>query len=150
GVFNKATLQLPQKQTSQVEVADDTFKAGNIDAELIVHVNQIGEGAEAASQAYTQKEARGDNVVFEAVTEVPSTAQDHSEDDVGDELKQHVEMEETFNLFHTHGHVILLNTIVQYLHLLIFPFWKNTKTCASSIYITHEQIHYNILLHETI
>ena len=66
------------RQTSQVEVADDTFvsevdrleKAGNIDAELIVHVNQIGEGAEAASvseessqqvgdieQAYTQKAA---------------------------------------------------------------------------------------------
>ncbi|ONM15865.1 hypothetical protein Zm00014a_003798 [Zea mays] len=139
------------RQTSQVEVADDTFvsevdrleKAGNIDAELIVHVNQIGEGAEAASvseessqqvgdmeQAYTQKEAsvsdlpteietlhsdaiikelpqkapdnmqtdiatapkqshsRGDNVVFEAVTEVPSTAQDHSEDDVGDEVPE--------------------------------------------------------------
>jgi hypothetical protein len=28
----------------------------------------------------------GDNVVFEAVTEVPSTAQDHSENDVGDEV----------------------------------------------------------------
>lgn len=30
----------------------------------------------------------GDNVVFEAVTEVPSTAQDHSEDDVGDEVPE--------------------------------------------------------------
>jgi hypothetical protein len=134
------------RQTSQVEAADSTFigevdrleKAGNIDVELIVHVNQIGEGAEAASvseessqqvgnieHAYTQKEASvsdlptkietlhfdaiikelpqkapdnmqtdiamtpkqshnpEDNAVFEAVTEVPSTAQDHSEDDVG-------------------------------------------------------------------
>jgi hypothetical protein len=45
------------RQTSQVEAADSTFvsevdrfeKSGNIDAELIVHVNQIGEGAEVAS-----------------------------------------------------------------------------------------------------
>ncbi|AQK86544.1 Putative PWWP domain family protein [Zea mays] len=139
------------RQTCLVEAADSTFvsevdrleKAGNIDAELIVHVNQIGEGAEAASvseessqqvgdieQAYTQKAASvsdlpteietlhsdaiikelpqkapdnmqtdiatapkqshnpGDNAVFEAVTEVPSTAQDHSEDDVGDEVPE--------------------------------------------------------------
>ena len=106
-------------------------------------MNQIGEGAEAASvskessqqvddieQAYTQKEVSvsdlpteietlhsdaiikelpqkapdnmqtdiattpkqshnlGDNAVFEAVTEVPSTAQEHSEDDVGDEVPE--------------------------------------------------------------
>ena len=30
----------------------------------------------------------GDNVVFEAVTEVPNTAQDHREDDVGDEVPE--------------------------------------------------------------
>lgn len=96
------------KQTSQVEAAGNAFvsqvdsveKAGKIDIELIGHVNEIGEGAQAASvpeesskqvgnveQAYIS----GDNTCFEAVTETPSTAQVHTENDTGNEvLEEHM------------------------------------------------------------
>ncbi|KAL5680381.1 hypothetical protein ACJX0J_006766, partial [Zea mays] len=57
-------------------------------------------------------------------------------------IKLGVEMEETFNLFHTPGHVILLDAIV-HKKLKYNHFHITTEH-------THEQIHYNILLHETI
>ncbi|PWZ40756.1 hypothetical protein Zm00014a_011692 [Zea mays] len=99
------------RQTSQVEAADSTFvsevdrleKAGNIDAELIVHVNQIGEGAEVASvseessqqvrdieQAYIQKEASVSDLPIEIETlhydaiikELPRKAPDNMQTDI--------------------------------------------------------------------
>jgi hypothetical protein len=105
------------RQTSQVEAADNTFvsevdrleKAGNIDAELIVHVNQIGEGAEVASvseessqqvgdieQAYTQKEASVSDLPTEIETlhsdaiikELPQKAPDNMQTDIATTPKQ--------------------------------------------------------------
>jgi hypothetical protein len=100
------------RQISQVQAADSTFvsqdrfdEAGNIDAELIDHVNQIGKAAQAASvseesrdveQVYTQKEVSVSDLPTEteilnsdAITkELPQNAPDNVETDIVEDPKQ--------------------------------------------------------------
>ncbi|KAL5655286.1 hypothetical protein ACJX0J_034605, partial [Zea mays] len=100
------------RQISQVQAADSTFvsqdrfdEAGNIDAELIDHVNQIGKAAQAASvseesrdveQVYTQKEVSANDLPTEteilnsdAITkELPQNAPDNVETDIVEDPKQ--------------------------------------------------------------